>query len=300
MSTGIALPEAQPAAGGRLRLGTSGYQYADWHGPFYPVRLPARDQLAYYAGQFNTVELNFTYYRLPTAAGAAGMLRQTPPGFDFFVKAHRSFTHEQDLGAADEFLFGIEPLRAANRLAGLLLQFPQAFANTSANRYYLRQIGRRFQGLRLAVEFRQRAWARQPVFDFLADQALTLVAVDEPALPALFPRLPVVTNPELAYVRFHSRNAAKWYRGGEERYDYRYSGAELRDWVPLLRTITARARKVFVYFNNCHSGQAAQNAREMAAIVAAAGLNLDTAGRWNGTEPLPGGLLDPAGALAGA
>jgi uncharacterized protein YecE (DUF72 family) len=189
-------------------------------------------------------------------------------------------------------------LRAAGRLAALLLQFPQAFHNTSANRHYLRAAARRCRDLRLAVEFRHRSWARPATFDFLADQALALVAVDEPALPALFPRLPVVTAPDLAYVRFHSRNAANWYRSGAERYDYRYADAELRDWLPLLRTIAAKARNIFIYFNNCHSGQAAQNARELAALVAGAGLNLDPHGRWHGGEAPAGGLLDGAWPLA--
>ena len=88
----------------KFLVGTSGYSFRDWVEPFYPPGTRAKDMFAYYIRHFRTVEINYTFYRMPTAATLDAMARQTPPEFTFWVKAHQQFTHEHELKAAKEFL----------------------------------------------------------------------------------------------------------------------------------------------------------------------------------------------------
>jgi uncharacterized protein YecE (DUF72 family) len=194
------------------------------------------------------------------------MALRTPPSFRFFVKAHGSFTHERTLRELAHFRRALEPMTAAGKLAGLLFQFPQSFKNTAPARRYIERLAPHFPDTRLAVEFRDRSWATPGVLRFLEDLGLGLVCVDEPPIPSLFPRIAAATAP-FGYLRFHSRNAANWYADGKDRYDYRYTERELAEWLPLLETIARRARDVFVYFNNCHGGNAAANAEAMKALI---------------------------------
>ncbi|HOX05794.1 MAG TPA: DUF72 domain-containing protein [Planctomycetota bacterium] len=250
---------------GEVRIGTSGYSFKDWVGPFYPPGTGAQGMLPFYAREFDAVEVNYTYYKPPTARVMAGMVEKTPAGFRFFVKAHRTFTHEGDCSAAGDFLAALAPMREAGRLSGVLFQFPQSFKNTEANRSYLHRIAELF-GAGAAVEFRDRSWDHPAVYDFLEALRLNYVAVDEPEASTLFPRVARATG-DIGYLRFHSRNAANWYKEGALRYDYLYSEAELREWVAGLKTMAGRARDLFVFFNNCHAAQAVQNARQMREIL---------------------------------
>ena len=255
-----------PLFDGRVRIGTSGYSFADWVGPFYPPETSQQKMLPFYTQYFDTVEVNFTYYRLPSAKTMEGMVNNTPDGFLFFVKAFEAFTHKSDLTERDAFLAGIAPMQEAGKLAGLLFQFPQSFKNTHANRQFLARVAREFAGHKVAVEFRDRSWAHDETYRFLDQHALNIVAVDEPSASTLFPRTAVVTG-DVGYVRFHSRNADNWYKGAAERYDYSYAESELQEWLPMLEAIARRAKRLFIYFNNCHRGQAAANARSMKKLV---------------------------------
>ncbi len=251
---------------GRICIGTSGYSFKDWVGTFYPEKTPNQKMLAFYAEHFGTVEVNFTYYRMPTSKTMAGMTKNTPEGFEFFVKAHSSMTHEGDLSGRDEFMVALSPMKEEGKLAGLLFQFPQTFKNTEVNRKYLKAVADAFRGESVAVEFRDRSWNVPPVYDFLESAQLAFVSVDEPDVSTLFPPVGKATA-DIGYLRFHSRNGAKWYKGSAERYDYDYSDDELREWLPKLEEIAQRADKLFIYFNNCHHGQAAENARRMGELL---------------------------------
>jgi uncharacterized protein YecE (DUF72 family) len=255
----------------RVWIGTSGYSFADWVGPFYPAGTSSARMLEFYASVFNTVEVNFTYYRLPVVKTSRGMVDKTPGGFQFVVKAHQSFTHERDLKDKAAFLDGIAPMREAGKLSGLLFQFPQSFKNTGANREYLARVAEEFQGYVSAVEFRDASWAVQPVYRFLDERGLIGVSVDEPEISTLFPRHALATG-AAGYVRFHSRDGKKWYQGAQQRYDYNYRDNELKEWVSKILTISERSKNVFVYFNNCHQGQAADNAKTMKRLIREAGL----------------------------
>jgi uncharacterized protein YecE (DUF72 family) len=253
----------------RVWIGTSGYSFRGWSGSglFYPEGIQPRQMLSYYATHFPTVEINYTYYGMPTARTSADMAARTPEHFPFFVKAHKTLTHDRDLSTASRFLEGIEPLRQANKLKGVLCQFPQSFKNTQESRSYLSRMSDRFRSTPLAVEFRDVSWADNAVYNYLEKTGLTFVAVDEPGMPTLFPsRTPIATN-DIGYIRFHSRNAENWYRSGAERYDYFYDDDELSQWLPVLEKMASRASDIFVYFNNCHANQAVENAQAMQNLV---------------------------------
>ena len=257
---------------GKIHIGTSGYSYADWRGVFYPKDLPQKEMLQYYTRIFDCVELNFTYYGIPNPRVIAAMVRNTPAGFLFTVKANEATTHKQDPSVLAPFRSAIDPARAAGRLAGVLCQFPWGFKNTEHNRAYLASLAKELGDYRLIVEFRNESWIRPAIFDFLRQHRLAYCSVDEPSLPGLVPRLAKATG-DMAYVRFHGRNKAKWFAGSDkERYDYLYSDEELKEFLPEIGKMSKEAMKTYVFFNNCHAGSAAVNATEFKRMLAQLGL----------------------------
>jgi len=245
-------------------LGTSGFSFDDWVGPFYPPGTSRPDMLAIYAQRFRAVEVNATYYRIPPPSTMEGLDRKTPPGFEFLVKAHQSMTHQKvapDAATFAAFLAAVEPLQRAGKHRGVLLQFPWAFRPTQPARDRLDLLARELAPAGpLFVEFRHAAWMDERVFRYLDERGIGYCSVDEPALPGLVPAVARLTG-SVGYVRFHGRNARTWWgRGGGDRYDYDYSPEELKEWVRKIRELAEKASKVYVFFNNCHAGQAARNA----------------------------------------
>jgi uncharacterized protein YecE (DUF72 family) len=257
-----------------IHIGTSGYSYKDWVGPVYPDGTKTAEMLEAYSERFSTVELNFTYYGMPTKRGMQGMADKTPEGFQFFVKANKATTHEFDRGGAVPFLKALAPLQETQKLAGVLCQFPNSFKNDERSRRYIAEIKEDFEGHNVVIEFRDQSWENDAVYGFLERLNLGYCAVDEPALPGLVRAVPRVTSSS-GYIRFHSRDAKKWYGGdGKERYNYNYSEAELREW--LLRTqemeTDPKSENLFVFFNNCHAGHAAVNALQFQEMLRELGL----------------------------
>lgn len=256
-----------------ILVGTAGYSYPDWRGHFYPDGMAPRDMLSFYARRFPAVELDFTYYRLPTATTLAAMERKTPAGFKFTVKLHQSLTRQVPATAAEladnerAFLSALAPLTDSGKLGCLLAQFPFSFRATDANRDYLRGLSERL-AQPLVVEFRNREWATVETEALLRGINAGYCCVDEPDLPGLMPRTSVATG-QLAYLRFHGRNAAKWWRHEQawERYDYLYSESELAEWLPGIGDLDASADVTYVMFNNCHAGQAARNATVLQELL---------------------------------
>ena len=254
-----------------IYVGTSGYRYKDWRGTFYPRSLPQQDELRYYAERFPAVELNFTYYGIPKPSVIAGMVVRTPPEFRFCIKANQATTHEQDRSVLGAFKDAIAPAAEAGQLASVLAQFPFSFKNQEDNRRYLHQLAQDLQDYRPVVEFRHNSWVCPQVFQFLRANGLAYCCVDEPELPGLLPPDACATS-DTAYVRFHSRDAAKWYAGAAARYDYLYSKDELAEWVPKTQHLAEQAEDVYIFFNNCHAGSAAVNAAEFQEMLAELGL----------------------------
>ena len=255
-----------------IHIGTSGFRYKDWRGTFYPDDLPDDQMLTYYAERFSTVELNFTYYGIPDPGVIERMVERTPEGFSFWVKANEATTHKRDRSAAAQFNDAVAPAREAGRLAGILCQFPYSFHNHQRNRAYLGSLREDFPHDPLVVEFRNIGWAAEPVYGFLRHHQLGFCCVDEPELEGLMPPVAVATSP-VGYVRFHSRDASKWYEGGgKERYNYLYQRSELEEWLPKTEQLNEDAENVYIFFNNCHAGHAAVNAEEFKALLADLGV----------------------------
>ncbi|TMQ62144.1 MAG: DUF72 domain-containing protein [Candidatus Eisenbacteria bacterium] len=274
--------------GAMILLGTSGYSYPDWDGVFYPPGLARAKQLDFYVRQFKTVEVNSTYYRIPPPSTFAAMERRSPADFEFVVKVHHDMTHAQtrDPEAYAAFHSALEPLRRAHKLSGVLAQFPQAFHRSEDHERFLTELQERMEGAPLFVEFRHNSWMHEDVFEFLERASLGYVSVDEPSLPGLLPPVARATG-GLAYVRFHGRNAKSWYAGDQGkdsdtpngaparpardrrllRYDYLYSEAELKEWADKIRELNQKTQKTFVFFNNCHAGQAATSAKLMRKLL---------------------------------
>ncbi len=268
------MPHPTPHSACPVLVGTSGYSYAEWvEAGFYPPGTKAAEMLALYARQFAVTELNFTWYQMPKAPAIERMRQLAPAGFRFTAKLTRTLTHEVDpgqwRGQAALYRDGIAPLAQARQLTAVLAQFPPGFSRDAANRRYLAELLDALAGLPLAVEFRHASWAADRVFAECERRRVTLVAVDEPELPGLFPRLDVVTNPELFYIRFHGRNARGWRSGNmQQQFDYDYREAELREWVagPMAR-MAARAAGGVVFFNNHVRAQAPRNAVQLMRLL---------------------------------
>lgn len=263
-----------------ILIGTSGYSFDDWTGPFYPAGTPKGKRLDFYATQFPCVEINSTYYGIPHPAVMQSLAAKVPPGFEFTAKAFEAMTHRrsQDPDLYLRYLDAIAPLRDAGKFHGVIFQFPWAFRNERDNRAHLAFLRRSFPGLDTWAEFRHDSWNRPEVFRFLRDLGLGFIAVDEPRLPGLFPPVADVTN-NVAYLRFHGRNAATWWAdqrgtgarsGHTDRYDWDYTTAELSEWVAKVRDLAARARKSYLFFNNCYMGRAVRSARLMSGLLTGA------------------------------
>ncbi len=273
----------------RILIGTSGYSFPDWVGPFYPPGTRSGDFLGHYARHFPVVEVNSTYYRIPHPRVLAQMEAKTPPGFRFVVKLNQVLTHEGSLAAdvVRDFLAVLEPLKSAGKYDGLLAQFPWGFQRSDANRRHLESLRRAFPEEPLFAEFRHASWVTPDLEPWLAALDVGYCAVDEPRLPKLMPPVAPLTSRD-AYVRFHGRNAANWWGRGErgaspgapvvapsggrsagssDRYDWEYSETELREWVGKIADLAARARRTYLFFNNCHAGQAARSAKLMQELL---------------------------------
>src|SRR5439155_13009837 len=156
------------SANGQIRIGTSGYSFADWVGPFYPAGMKSGDFLAFYSRAFDIVEVNMTYYRIPQPRVLEQMEKKTPPEFRFVVKLNHAMTHERtaDRAVYQEFLRAIEPLRDAGKFEGLLAQFPWAFRHGRPSLDHLRLLRENLPGMPLFVEFRHDSWTAPDVEPF--------------------------------------------------------------------------------------------------------------------------------------
>jgi uncharacterized protein YecE (DUF72 family) len=237
------------------RIGCSGWNYASWrHGVFYPERCPPRRWLAYYAERFDTVEVNATFYRLPTTSAVQGWADQTPDGFVFTVKASRYLTHVKrlrDLGPGlERFYERLEPLVDAGKLGPVLWQLPPTFRRDDER---LAAALRAFPPGRHCVELRHESWFVPDVTALLREHGAALVIADRPEIHR-FQTHELTTD--WAFVRFHHGTRGR--RGN-------YSESELRAWAGRLRGWPTV--ETFAYFNNDWEGFAPRNAARLRELL---------------------------------
>jgi len=253
---------------GRVLVGTAGWSYADWKGRVYPDPRPRGfDELRHLARYLDCLEINSTFYRVPSARTVADWVRRTDsfPGFLFTAKVHQSFTHEEEAatgpGEVRAFLEALAPLREAKRLGALLLQFPWSFRDGPEARRRLARLCEFFAPERLVVEVRHASFGTADAEAFLAALGAGVADVDMPASKSNLPPLKRVLGP-VGYVRLHGRNAAAWFdrkAGRDQRYDYLYSAAEIDAVAARVRAAAAQAPLLFVVTNNHFKGQGPAN-----------------------------------------
>jgi uncharacterized protein YecE (DUF72 family) len=271
-----------------IRIGTCSWADDALSKYFYPPKFPAKERLAYYADHFDTVEVDSTYYRLPSESMVQGWAERTPDDFTMHIKAFGLMTRHpvklevlpddlRDAMPVDErgrvdrpprelrgevfrrFLEALEPLRVAGKLGGILFQLPSYVVFKEHSFEYLEWAREQLGGDTMLVEFRHRSWLEEQnvaeTLSFLERIDAAYVTVDAPKSQSaknLVPTVPAVTS-SLAYVRFHGRNLDTWNkRGGSaaERFDYLYSDEELAEWVPILQQLAGEAREAYAFFNN--------------------------------------------------
>lgn len=238
-----------------VHVGTSGWQYDDWRGAFYPEGLPQRRWLEHFAGAFETVEVNNSFYRLPERKTFERWRDQTPPGFIVAVKASRFITHLKRLKDPEDSvaLLWERASGLGERLGPVLFQLPPRFpVDVGRLRGLLAALPTH---MRRAFEFRDRSWYTDEVFRLLDDDGAALVWPDRPGTRATLPALG-----GWLYVRFH--------QGNERGPDYRRN--KLRRWAS--RIAAADAREAFLYFNNDPTGAAIRDARTMIELLRTEGL----------------------------
>lgn len=276
-------------------------------GRFYPPECQtAEARLRYYAHYFPLVEVDSSYYGLPSERNAALWVERTPDGFVFDVKAFSLFTHHptapgalpRDIRAGlprpvqekrfylrdlppesvaelwQRFRSALLPLRTAGKLGAILLQFPPWFTISRERKAYLEAARAELEGWPVAVEFRGGGWLdggnQDETFDLLRRMETAFVCVDEPqGFHSSAPPVAAVTA-ELALVRFHGRNAAAWERPGQtasQRFDHWYGEEELAEWVPRIRGLAEHAREMHLLMNTNYQDQGVVNARRLADIL---------------------------------
>jgi uncharacterized protein YecE (DUF72 family) len=274
---------------------------------WYPPNVKSAEaRLRYYAERFDTVEVDSTYYGLPSERNSELWAERTPPGFTFHIKAFGMLTRHgikpEQLPPALRSAYDLEldrygrvvrpsvelretvfswfsealtPLREAGKLGLVLLQFPPYFTAEPRNREYILRAARLLAPDRVAVEFRHVSWVLDEELShtlaFLNENDLTYVCVDAPRLdsPTVLPPITAATA-ATAYVRFHGRNAATWNAkvgSAADRFRYLYSEAELAEWTAPIERLAKETETTYVLFNNCYADYAPRNARQLSALL---------------------------------
>ena len=242
----------------KVFLGTSGWSYKEWVGPFY--NKTDKSMLRAYSNVFGTVEIDSTFYRYPSKGTAMGWARYSPDDFVYSAKLPGLITHEKKLDMAQgietdltRFIKLMEPLYLGGKLGCILIQLPPRFSFSPEK---LEQFFKVLPThINFAVEFRHKSWMRHETWDLLENYKVTYTNVDEPLLP---PEVHITSG--IAYFRWHGRGSRPWF-------DYRYPVDELKPWVPKVQETTARVDKVYGYFNNHFHGYAVENCLQVMEML---------------------------------
>ena len=241
-----------PLSQALVHIGTSGWHYGHWRGPFYPEDLPARRMLRWYTPQFDTVEINNSFYRLPTTEALAAWCRETPREFCFAVKASRYITHNLKLKDPEQSSkFFCQIARLGRRLGPILFQLPPGWKlNLERLEQFLVTLPRR---RRYVFEFRNPTWNVTPVYETLRRHHAAFCIYELAGFQS-----PLEITAEFTYLRLHGPGGA--YQGN-------YSQEQLKTWARRIRTWQRQLQHIFVYFDNDQSGFAAQNALQLKRIL---------------------------------
>ncbi len=241
---------------GAAHIGTSGWHYKHWRGPFYPADLPASKMLDFYMQRFDTVELNNSYYRLPNTSTFETWRDATPEGFCFAVKASRFLTHNKKLKDPENALLNFLPRAEAlgRKLGPILFQLPPRWKkDVDRLRCFLQALPRYHL---FAFEFREPSWNDADVLEVLRRHNAAYCIYELAGY-----HTPFTVTADFSYVRLH---------GPGGKYQGKYSAAQLETWAERIAEWRKSLRAVYVYFDNDQAGFAAENARELRELVARA------------------------------
>jgi uncharacterized protein YecE (DUF72 family) len=240
-----------------LLIGTSGWSYDEWIGPFYDKK---QGMFTNYARVFRTTEINSTFYSYPTERLVEGWTRTAPPGFVFAAKLPQLITHDKWLrlseGVEDDmwrFIQLMQPL--AEKLGPILIQLRPMFTykeSVADLEKFLEILPKNHEW---AIEFRHDSWLRKETYQILEKHNIAYTIVDEPLLP---PETHVTAD--FAYVRWHGHGKRIWY-------DYDYTKPQLEEWKPKVDEVKSRVKRTYGYFNNHFNASAVKNAVELLQIV---------------------------------
>jgi len=218
----------------RYLIGTSGYNYPEWRGSFYPEKFPTSKMLAYYSERFNTVEVNYTFYRIPTPPLLEGWAKGTPDGFTFTLKAPRRITHDSKLQRVEDLTqtFCRTAATLGSKLGVLLFQLPPNFKRDDA--VFAAFIDTLPEGTRAAFEFRHPSWHDDAVFAALRNRNLALCIADSEKMST-----PVVMTADYAYFRLR---------------DEGYQPADIDTWSRTIRGLGGIG-DAYVYFKHEEQGK---------------------------------------------
>jgi uncharacterized protein YecE (DUF72 family) len=259
-----------------ILVGTAGWSYDDWQDVVYPAGAGGRfDRLAYMAGLCDAIEINSSFYHIPNARTVASWLSRVSglSTFAFSAKLYKGLTHDRDPATVspllEEYLRAVGPLHEASRLAAVLLQFPWSFKYDAESMEWIDRLVRGLQPLPLSIEVRHTSWLNDEYLDYLKSRKIAFCNIDQPHFSTNIGPTGIVTAP-FAYVRFHGRNAARWFEENEdaaERYNYLYGREELETWAVRIRDMAAQTEKVYVFMNNHAHGQGLANALEIKSLL---------------------------------
>jgi uncharacterized protein YecE (DUF72 family) len=227
-------------------IGTSGWHYDDWRSRFYPRELPKAKWLEFYACHFPTVELNNSFYRLPSEAAFANWYDSSPPDFTFAIKVSRYITHIRRLKNTDEAMenFITRAKILGEKLGPLLYQLPpNMHRNDETLASFLSSLPQEFKHV---IEFRHQSWLEKEGFEILRQHHAGLCVFDMPDFTC-----PLLATADFAYIRFH---------GSEGLYSSCYSDEELASWAKRIADLATNLDSVYIYFNNDVEGFALRNA----------------------------------------
>ncbi len=241
-----------------ILLGTSGWSYREWIGPFYGRK--EKSMLHAYGRVFATAEINTTFYRYPTRKMVMGWARYSTSDFVFSAKLPKLITHEKklDLGAGveedlEKFCDIMRVLLLNGKLGCLLIQLPPRYEYDLAHlESFLKILPADFK---FAVEFRNLSWLRNETWDLLRKYKVAYTIVDEPLLP---PEIHITSS--IAYFRWHGKGEKPWF-------NYRYSKEELDPWIPRVEATSKKVKKVYGYFNNHFHGYAPENCLQVLEML---------------------------------
>ena len=267
----------------KFHIGTAGWSYKDWVPAFYPKNQSGEfDWLQFYSHYFNCVEVNPTYYAYLNPKIISGWIRKIEDVDDFLftLKLHQDFTHiknfdDQKIKAV---IFNLDILSRAERLGGLLIQFPYSFSFDTSSAAYLNRLGDIFQNYNLFVEVRHKSWLNKKALELFNRLNVTFCTIDQPQIGEAIPFEPVITNDRI-YIRFHGRNAEAWkksinnfgkkqtYEEQSERYKYLYSPGELVEIEQKIKAVRGNVKDVYIIMNNHPQGEGVANAFELIHLL---------------------------------